>query len=108
MGFSADSPEIAGCVLSLKEMSVRAENYRRAQEEYDVQLAEIKRQREIDANLVLMQFGLGIASGGGRNNSSSGSRLLPTLPPPPPPITVVTPSGNRYSCSTFANTVTCR
>jgi hypothetical protein len=108
MGFSVDTTEFSNCILSLKEIAARAEIHERSRVQYETTLAEIRREREEDANLRLMQLGLGMAAGGRSSGGYSSSRSLPTIPPPPPPITIIAPSGNRYNCSTFGTTVNCR
>jgi hypothetical protein len=108
MGFSDGSDTLASCILSLKNLESQAIYHANQSRQEAARLAKIKRDQDIERNLSLMQLGLGMAAGGRYGASTVRVGPLPTLPPPPPPITIVAPSGNRYSCSTFGTTVTCR
>lgn len=110
MGFTPNTTDFATCVLSLKELETRVEISRRSQSQYELETSRLKQKQDADANLSVMQTGLGIAAGSGRisNGGQNNSSKPAALTPPPPPLTIMTPSGNRFNCSTVGASVACR
>lgn len=107
MGFLDGTEALASCLLSLKNLEAQMIYHENRSREEAARVAEIKREQEIDRNLSLMQFGLGMAAGRQPRYSAPQS-TGPVLAPPPPPLTFISPNGNRFTCSYVGASVSCR
>lgn len=81
--------------------------YAERKRQYDEELKEAKRRREIAANLSLMQIGLGLM--GGAYSGSTAHRVMPVAPTPPAPFTstIYMPGGGIVTCTTTGTVTNC-
>ena len=98
-GFKPDTNDFATCK---QQIDMARKEAQQRQTQYQAQLKEYQRQREINANLALMSMGFGMMSGGS-----------PSAVPPPPMSssnmsrTYILPGGRMMTCTTTGSITNC-
>jgi hypothetical protein len=110
-GFKPKTNEYASCRMQIdqarKDFQIQESQFAEKQRQYQAQLVQQQKQRNIDSGIALMQMGAGISSGAYNSKNAYGALPSPPLPPQNLSRTYMLPGGKMMNCTTTGSVTNC-